>query len=120
MTNKDDEDFENSTKCWICKKEYEKGKVKVKDHYHITGKYKVSPHQECNLNLSLIKKIPVVFPNFQNYYSHIIFQEIGKSDFKINFIPKTIKKNMSCNIQQPKKESIKSGLPLVFRHLLFN
>ena len=92
MTNKDDEDFENSTKCWICKKEYEKGKVKVKDHYHITGKYKVSPHQECNLNLSLIKKIPVVFPNFQNYYSHIIFQEIGKSDFKINFIPKTIKK----------------------------
>ena len=56
ITNKDDEDIENSTKCWICKKDYEKGRVKVKDHYHITGKYKGSPDQECNLNLSLIKK----------------------------------------------------------------
>ena len=58
-----------------------------------------------------------MFPNFQNYYSHIVFQKIGKNDFKINFIPKTIEKNMNFNIQQPKKQSIKSGLPLVFRYL---
>ena len=39
MTKKDHECFKNSTKCWICKKASEEGKVKVKDHDHITGIY---------------------------------------------------------------------------------
>ena len=39
MTKKDHEDFNNSTKCWICKREYEEDKLKVNDHDHITGKY---------------------------------------------------------------------------------
>ena len=69
-TEKDHEDFNNSTKCWICRKAYEEGEVKVKDHNHITGKYWGSAHQECNLNLSL----NVVFHNLQNYDSHLIFQ----------------------------------------------
>ena len=29
MTEKDPEDFNNSTKCWICKKAYAEVKVKV-------------------------------------------------------------------------------------------
>ena len=45
MTKKDNEDFENSTKCWICDKGYIADDVKVRDHYvkvkdhcHITRK----------------------------------------------------------------------------------
>ena len=43
-----------------------------------------------SLNLNLSEKIPVVFHNLQNYDSHIIFQKIGKYDFKINVIPKIV------------------------------
>ena len=39
MTMKDHESFNNSSKCWICKKEYDEGKVRVKDHHPGTGKY---------------------------------------------------------------------------------
>lgn len=39
MTKKDHGSFENSTKYWICKKEYEEVELKVKDHDHVTGKY---------------------------------------------------------------------------------
>ena len=42
MSKKDQEDFNNSTKCWICKKAYEEDEVKVKDHNHITGKFRES------------------------------------------------------------------------------
>ena len=49
MTEKDHEDFKNSSKCQICKKAYEKGEVNVKDHNHMTGKYQGTPYQECNL-----------------------------------------------------------------------
>ena len=34
ITNKDNEDFENSTKCWICDNDYDDNDVKVKDHCH--------------------------------------------------------------------------------------
>ena len=87
MSEKCHEDFNNSTKFLVCKRAYEEGEVNIKDHNQITG----STHQECNLNLILSKKIPIVFYNLQNYDSHLIFPEIGKYNFNINIIPKTIK-----------------------------
>ena len=55
-----------------------------------------------------------MFHNLQNYDSHLIFQEIGKCNFKINVIPKTIKKYMSFTIHEPKEKGMKPGLLLVF------
>ena len=40
MTKEDDWDFENSIKCWICDNDCVNGDVKVKDHCHVTGKYR--------------------------------------------------------------------------------
>ena len=37
VTKKNDQDFENSTKCWICDNAYFDGNVEVRDHCHITG-----------------------------------------------------------------------------------
>ena len=80
ISEKGHEDFNNSAKCWICEKAkaYQEGEVKVKDHDRVTAKHQGSTHQECNLDLSLNKKIPVVFHNLQNCDSHLTFQEIGK------------------------------------------
>ena len=40
MNKKDNEDFKNCTKCCICDNDHVEGNVKVKDHCHITGKYR--------------------------------------------------------------------------------
>ena len=45
----------------------EEGEMKIKNHDHVTGKYRQSEIQERNLNLSLSKKMPHVFHNVQNY-----------------------------------------------------
>ena len=34
-SRKDDENFENSTKCWICDNDYIDGGVTVRNHCHI-------------------------------------------------------------------------------------
>ena len=47
MTKEDNEDFEKSTKCWVCDNDYIDGDVKVRDHCHITGKYRGSAHRDC-------------------------------------------------------------------------
>ena len=57
-TEKEHEDFHNSSKFWICKTSYEESELKVKDHNHVTRYYQGSTHQKCNLNVNLSKKSP--------------------------------------------------------------
>ena len=81
MTKKDNEEFEESTKFWICDNDYIDNDVKVRDHCHINGKYAGSAHRDCNINVKLNHKIPVVFHNLNNFNSHLIIQELGKFNF---------------------------------------
>ena len=74
MTKEDNEDFKNSTKCWICDNDYNDGDIKVRDHYHIIGKYRGSAHRDFNVNVKLNLKIPVIFDNLKKYDSHLNMQ----------------------------------------------
>ena len=50
------------------------------------------------LMVKLNHKIPIISHNLRNYDSHLIMQEPGKFDFKINVIPNEGEKYMSFNI----------------------
>ena len=39
MTKVDNQDFKNSTRCWICDNDYVDNDVKVRDRCHITTNY---------------------------------------------------------------------------------
>ena len=80
MTSDDVDAFEKAKECHICNKQYTSKDIRVRDHCHITGKYRGLAHQECNLKLRLNPdeiKIPVIFHNLRGYDSHFIMQEIG-------------------------------------------
>ena len=87
MTKKDNKDLENSTKCWICDNSYINPDVKVRDHCHITGKYRGFADRDCNISVKLNHENPVVLHNLKNYDSHLIIQELDKFNLKINIIP---------------------------------
>ena len=72
----------SSNKCWICNKLFVADDNKVRDHDHVTGKYRRSAHWRCNINLKLTKKVPVIFHNLKGYDSHLIMQETVKFDVK--------------------------------------
>ena len=74
MTREDNKDLENSTEFWD--NDYIDNNVKVRDHCHITRKYKDTAHRDCNINVKLNNKIPVKFQNLTNYDFHVIKQEI--------------------------------------------
>ena len=92
------EDFKNSTKCWICDNDYIDIDVKVREYFHITGNYRGFAHQDCNINVKLNYKIPVVFYNLKSYDSHLIMQKGRKFNLKINVIPNGLEKYTSFSI----------------------
>ena len=109
MTEVDEQHFKTIDGCHICGEKYTDKDVRVRDHCHITGKFRGSAHQECNLKLRIIPediKIPVIFHNLCGYDSHFIMQQIGeiakkhgytnkkgeKQDLNINAIPNNTEK----------------------------
>ena len=99
MTKEDNEDFENSIKCWICDNDYVDGDVKVRSHCHITGEYRGSAHRDWNINVKLNHKTLVVFHNLKIYDLHLIMQELGKFNLKINVIPNGLENYITFGIK---------------------
>ena len=96
MIKKNHEDFEKSTKCWIYENDCFDNDVKIRDHCHIIGKYRGSAHRDCNINVKLNDKIPVIFHNVKKSYdSHLVMQNLGKPYLKINVIGDELEKYMS-------------------------
>ena len=63
--------------CWICKEFINNNnEEKVRDHCHVTGKFRGAAHESCNLNLQLTKKVPVIFHNLRGYDSHLILMNL--------------------------------------------
>ena len=87
MTEEEEHLFQESNNCWICKKLIDNDDEKVRDHCHVTGKFRGAAHWNCNINFQLTKKIPAIFHNLKGYDSHLIFSELNKFNVKINVIP---------------------------------
>ena len=100
MSAEDEERFQSSNICWICDKLFDVGDDKVRDHCHITGKYRGFAHWNCNINLKLSKKVPLIFHNLKGYVSHLIIKEIGKFDVNVSVIPNGLKKYMAFTINK--------------------
>ena len=107
MTKKNEKSFKEATHCHICEKKYRVDDVPVRDHCHVTGKYRGSAHQTCNLKLKISAeniKIPVVFHNLKGYDSHFIMNELGElikkgeDNIKINVIAQNAEKYMAFYI----------------------
>ena len=72
----------------------------MRDHCHVTGKYRGSAHTDCNLSYRLANKIYVVFHNLRGYDLHLIMQEIGKFNKDINVIPNNMEIYMASTIDR--------------------
>ena len=86
----EEERFQLTNSCWICDK--------VRDHCHMTIKYRGAAHWACNINLKLTKTIPVIFHNLRGYDRHLIIKEMSKFDVKVNVIPNGLEKYMAFTI----------------------
>ncbi len=107
----DDELFKynNSTKCHFCNKEFNNNGgetsmskanyIKVRDHDHITGKFRGAAHQSCNLKVKTSLKIPIFFHNGSGFdFKHFI-RKLYKIDKDIKILSQTEEKYISIKVK---------------------
>ena len=102
MTAEENEEFESSNISWICGKLIDFDQ-KVRDHCHITGKYRGAAHWNCNISFKISKKVPVIFHNLKEYdilKGHYIFKELSKFNCRASVIPNGLEKYMSFTLNK--------------------
>lgn len=118
MTPEDELYHKSTNVCWICETEISEDQTKVRDHCHITGKYRGPAHNECNMHLYHNKfydkktgksefsktprkpRIPVIAHNAHGYDSHFIIREAGKFSQNIEILPSNGEKFITFSIDE--------------------
>ena len=77
LTPEQEAEFNSSKECAFCKTTYSDNVIKVRDHCHLTGEYRSSYCQKCNLNLKVPFFVPVIFHNLSGYDSHFLIRVLG-------------------------------------------
>ena len=126
MKPKDKIDYKKATICHICERGIPKEGddprfKKVRDHCHLTGKFRGAAHNKCNLEYRLPKFYPVIFHNLSGYDSHLFIKNLGKSEGKIDCIPNNEEKyiSFSKNILVDKFKNKKGEEKEVIREIRF-
>ena len=78
MTSQDKTNHKNATTCYLCSRDIS-GSDKVRDHCHVSGKYRGCACTKCNVNYNnKHSKIPIFFHNLKGYDSHFIIKNLKK------------------------------------------
>ena len=106
LTREQVENFLNAEKCHICQKPFtleanDDGviEMRVRDHCHLSGKYRGAAHPTCNLKYQVPKNIPLMIHNSKGYDSHFIIKHLNDKVFKkCDIIPKNSQQVLSFTL----------------------
>ncbi|XP_046399469.1 uncharacterized protein LOC124165964 [Ischnura elegans] len=105
LTEEEESIFLTSVNCHICEKEL--GKDRVKDHDHLTGRYRGPAHKLCNLKYKMPDFLPIFIHNLSAYDGHFIVRELAYDEREIFVIPSTEEKYISFAKKIEKKFKIR-------------
>jgi hypothetical protein len=95
LTKSEIESHRDACTCHICDKLFLFfGDAKVRDHCHLTGKYRGPAHSTCNIHYKFQNFIPVYFHNL-NYDSHLFIKTLAMNNENISVIAQTKEKYIS-------------------------
>ncbi|XP_077278612.1 uncharacterized protein LOC143906406 [Temnothorax americanus] len=117
LTRDEWEKFNSATHCHVCEKPFAPDDTRVRDHCHLTGRYRGPAHSDCNLNYKNSYHIPIVFHNLSGYDSHFIINEIATAfEGRVDLLPITKEKYISFtkNVKSTEDKDMKTCIKLRF------
>ena len=116
ITPREQHEFNRCEACPKCKRVFTDKIRKVRDHCHITGKYRGPLCHTCNSRLTLKRNVlPVIFHNLKNYDAHLLIKHgLGKfKHWQLHCISQTTEKFMSISAKVPVGKT-KTGKAIFF------
>ena len=106
MTNRDHNHFHAAHACEMCggKFGWDPMLKKVRDHCHISGKYRYALCSSCNLMRAKRPfQVNIFFHGLSNYNSHFLIQKLGEyKKFPVNVIPQNSEKYLCFSLSSLK------------------
>ena len=97
LSEEDELNFKQATKSFICKESWRK--IRVRDHCHLTGKYRGAAHSNCNLQLQYSNQVPIFCHNLGGYDTHLIMHHLAKyKHLNLTSTPKNKEKYISFSV----------------------
>ncbi|KYN03348.1 hypothetical protein ALC62_05813 [Cyphomyrmex costatus] len=85
--------FLDATRCHICEKPFQMEHKRVRDHCHVTGRYRGAAHEHCNVNYQESCVIPVLFHNLSGHDAYFIIKGIAnRYEGNVSLLPVTVTK----------------------------
>ena len=100
---KDQEMAKEQVNCYFCEKPLLQKNFRdaVKDHCHITGRYRGAAHNACNLKMGIKPKtdqIPVVFHNLRGYDAHHLMQAMPNLQKEVKCVANNMEKYITFSV----------------------
>ena len=127
MTEDEEEYYRIINICRFCEKHIESDKVR--DHCHLTGKYRRPAHSICKINVTQKQSIfiPFTFHSFSNYDCHMVSKklvDLKKDKVKFYKFPKTNEEYVSvtyvCNRFKESYRFLSNSLDSLVKTLVDN
>jgi hypothetical protein len=101
LTSEEEKEFQKSEICHICEEKFKTAQERVRDHDHLTGKFRGAAHSDCNLNFNY---------GVDDRYEELKRDEDEPEDLLVNDRPKK-------KFKQYRKKPIKWKVPVFFHNL---
>ena len=108
MTKEQVLEFQEATHCFYCEKVIET-ENKVRDHCHVTGKYRGAAHTKCNLKARENNVVPICFHGLENYDGHLLVRLADKFSGGISVIARNAERYQSITtyIREKDKKTVR-------------
>ncbi|XP_050064727.1 uncharacterized protein LOC126553627 [Aphis gossypii] len=95
MTEEEQIAHVSKSTCNLCSSNFSIKNQKVADHCHLSGKFRQTLCNTCNLKLQKPNLVPCFLHNLSNYDAHFIVTELGNDTKSISVIPNSEEKYIS-------------------------
>ena len=120
FTAEDKDRHEEAKKCAFCNKTFNFQNIKVRDHCHLTGKYRRALCSWCNLNNKTEYNIPIYFHNARGYDNNYIFKMLKQYDSNgVNVLNTNSQTTMLIKMDKYTKVKVNHGKEIKNRKISF-